>query len=528
MLRRPLLLSFAISAAGLSACGTSSHESAVDTGSPPILTEHCGDITGTETWTEAMNKHVITCDVHVSGALEIEPGVEVYLDPGTTLFIDGGSFAADGTDIHPVLFESNADIPADGDHGGIVADNATIVADYLTVRHGGKDGAALLDLNGGTADLADLELANCPNGGIRSSGTFFTRIAGADIAYVDIPLELPWSAAAVTSDVRAESVGQYIISLLEPEITGDVTLPASDIPYASPGVVIASTGRLEVQDGARLELGGDLQAAGSFVVYGTSDEPAQVVASEGTTATISIDATSPETTIRYADFEGIGLTCANDLLYLKDSVIADPPDIGLLLTGGVKDASADNFADNIFSGPGYGTLAGFEDLLTFGANDWSGSGFDGPAFTGATLDADLVLGALPFNQFLFTTDLVADGTKISLTKTGVIRFSEGAGLDVSNGTLVATGTGFLQEVDQHGGWKGITLQTGTDASVLDDCEVASGGAGGGANITVWSNATITNSIIRDSAGWGILVSGKALPTMTGNIFDGNDLGDVGP
>jgi len=105
-------------------------------------------------------------------------------------------------------------------------------------------------------------------------------------------------------------------------------------------------------------------------------------------------------------------------------------------------------------------------------------------------------------------------------------FDDETGLTLSGGFLSVQESFFGHEDETAGAWRGITASAG-ELSLVDST-VAYGGADAGANLTVSIDATITGNTIRDSEGWGIWVEGKAAPTIEGNTYENNALGDVGP
>jgi hypothetical protein len=107
------------------------------------------------------------------------------------------------------------------------------------------------------------------------------------------------------------------------------------------------------------------------------------------------------------------------------------------------------------------------------------------------------------------------------------------------GSLTAIGTAtlpirFLGEQQVRGYWHGLTFYTNSPANELSYVEVAYGGGGGAvnaANVTVdaFDRLKLTNSVLRESAGWGLYVDfqGTITPSPTssgGNTFSNNTKG----
>jgi len=125
-----------------------------------------------------------------------------------------------------------------------------------------------------------------------------------------------------------------------------------------------------------------------------------------------------------------------------------------------------------------------------------------------------------------------------------VSFLLGAGADLTvagtRGSLSAVGTAaapirFLGEQAMPGYWEGLFFHSDNAANELTHVEVAHAGGGGGsnpANVTVGSfdRLRLTNSLIRNSAGWGLFVqpSGMLVPGPAlgaGNAYISNALGN---
>ena len=291
--QRPWRLGVALLSLSWLGCDSSSSkpDSGVqDTGMGVVPTEHCGPVAGTETWSAAQNPHVLTCDVEVSGSLELEPGVEVFLDLGTTLSVNAGTLSALGEQATPILLESNSDFPLAGDHGGLVASDAQLELSWVTVRHGGQQGG-LIDIDGGTTSLTHVSLANGSNQGLRCFQGEFTALNGLSVAYVSTPLLIPWNAASVLGDLELEEVGVEHVILYGDTLAREVVLPALDLPYYSGGVTVQAGGQLDVEGGATLQLAGDLQVeeGGALIIWGEMDQDARLESQDVESVTVSLE-----------------------------------------------------------------------------------------------------------------------------------------------------------------------------------------------------------------------------------------------
>lgn len=97
----------------------------------------CGTLTGSTTWTAAGNPFYVTCDVTVEqgASLTVQAGVTVLVSPGSHFWVDGALLVS-GTVSQPVVFESNATMPAPNDWGGLILQRANYgQITGLVVRH---------------------------------------------------------------------------------------------------------------------------------------------------------------------------------------------------------------------------------------------------------------------------------------------------------------------------------------------------------------------------------------------------------
>ncbi len=493
----------------------------------PVTIEHCGEIDGEETWTIDAT-HVLTCDVTVSGTLTLDPGVEIYVDRGYALRIEGGSMVAIGESEDAILLASHEGFPLAGDWVGLVGQDADIQLAWVTLRHAGSDGA-LVALEGGAASLDQVILSNGIEAGLTAEGTSFSNISAIEVAYVPTPLELPWTAAQVLSGVFFQEVGSEYVALSEPTLEAEASLPALDFPYHSTGVTIGNGGWLQVGSGATLVMSGDIVVEdGSFLAYGDQVTSATVRAlDESTGFAIQIGDQAEAATFRYATIHGASIQSAASELYFEDCEVTGALDTALTVTGGIKDAHPDNLTDNSFAGAGLGLLVDFDLLSAIGSNDLSGSSFDGVAVASGSVEAGMTTSDWPSEQVLVTGELELAGGDWALTG-GTLLFADGAGLTIDGATFTAEGVTFQHQGETAGGWTGITVAEGSDDVTIQNGTVSHGGAEKGANITLASHASVSGNTISHSAGWGIMVQGDAEPTIEGNSYQNNTLGDVGP
>ncbi|MFH1463236.1 MAG: hypothetical protein ABIO70_02515 [Pseudomonadota bacterium] len=482
---------------------------------------------GEETW-EASAIHVLTCDVTVTGALTIAPGGEVYADRGTRLAIDHGSLVAQGSGEDPILLASHEGFPLAGDWVGLVGDEADVQLASVTLRHAGSEGA-LISLAGGSASLESVILSNGISQGLYATGTAFSAIHDIEVAYVPAPLVLPWTAAQVLGEIFFQEVGDEVIALSEDTLTQPATLIAQDYPYRSQGLTISGGGQLTVSGGATLELSGDIEVEdGGLAVYGDTIQRAVLSAGETDGGfTVHLGAAATAATFRYAIVSGGSVVSDAPALFFTDTEVSALDQPALTVHGGVKDDDSGNLDDNTLSGAAPGLVVDLDLLPLVGENDCSGSAFDGVAVAGGAVSEGLVIASWPSDPVLVSADLSLTGGAVDLTD-GRLSFADGVGLTVDGAHFTATGTTFQHEGGATGGWAGITVAAGSDDALFDGATVTQGGADGGANLTLAADATVRDSLVSYSAGWGILVVGDANPTLEANTYQNNALGDVGP
>jgi parallel beta-helix repeat protein len=496
-----------------------------DTAPTIHITPHCGDITGEETWYASDNRHLLECDVVVTGTLILDPGAEVYFNPGTALRVNGGTLTAVGNQHDPILMESAAETPDAGDHGGIVGTDATIAIDWLTLRHGGAEGG-LLQLTGGTADIGNSTFANGPTTGIVGDGTTFTRLTNLTIAYVPTGLVLPWNAPQVLLGIIYDQVGTQSILLPDDVLTETAILPDVGYIYITGALTVQEKAQLTINGGALLKMGGDLVVHGGLSVFGDYSAPAQLEGLDHAPFAISIESSAFKATFRYAQVKDATLTIAAEELYAKSSEFTDSTGDVLTVTGHVKDNNAANLDQNKFAGAGYGLVIAPWLLGSVGTNDYSSSSFNGVAVAGGTIAEDVEVDELPSDNLMVLGSVTVDGATLSFSG-GTFLFADDTSFTVENGSVEVSGASFVHAGSTAGGWYGITLGDGADYSFLDNTEVGYGGADGGANITISSSPTVRSCTIHDSAGWGIYVEAGASPEFEDNTYSNNALGNVG-
>ncbi len=490
--------------------------------------EHCGAITGEATWS-ADYGHRITCDVVVTGSLTLEPGVQVVAELGTALRIEEGTLQAVGSSSEPLLLASAQPFPLEGDWVGLVGQDASVDLAHLTVRHAGSEGA-LVWLDGGAASVSNVVLSNSTQRGLYADGTEFSVIEELEVAYAEEPLSIPWPAAAVLSGIYLDQVDGAAVRLLGESLDSSVGLAPIDVPYLCEGVSVGDGGVLWMDGGAMLATTGDIDVGGggSIVMRGSFDATAALLGWEGAEFTVTIDAGATMADFRWASIVGGGVVSAIPDLSFRYSEINGAPGTALEITGGVDTGVISQLTDCSFAGDGYGLVVSPSVLPWVGENDYSGSSWDGVVLQGGDLVEDTSLGSETSPDLLVLEEIRVLAGTLSATGPGTWHFDDGGGLVVDGGSLNASDLTFTHVGETPGGWEGIVVIDAGQRTFIERCEVAFGGAWDGANVTLEDDASVRQSTLRDSAGWGILVGHGADADLLGNTYDGNAQGDVGP
>jgi len=125
----------------------------------------------------------------------------------------------------------------------------------------------------------------------------------------------------------------------------------------------------------------------------------------------------------------------------------------------------------------------------------------------------------------------ARGPTLTIEPGVVVKFAEDASLQIGSGSylgkLIADGEPgnkitFTGTAATPGWWRGIRFEPGSHDSIIDNAIVEYGGHSWGSNIYLnGASPTISDSIIRNSSGYGILFGDDSSPTLTGNQIDDN-------
>jgi hypothetical protein len=227
---------------------------------------------------------------------------------------------------------------------------------------------------------------------------------------------------------------------------------------------------------------------------------------------------------------------AFDRLRLSHTVLRASGGVGLLVgdDANLPDFEVNTFRDNTAAGVRLplellGALDTSSDYLT-----GNGNGFldvlESPVHRQQTWRVTSLPIRVSGQSTIWSAVVVSPGANF--------RFASEASWNIQ-GSLSAVGTEtakirFTGEQEVRGSWQGLAFNSNAAANELTHVEVAYGGGNGGsqaANVTIgtFDRLRITNSLIRDSAGWGLYAGASAvifpMPLSAGNnTFINNVLG----
>jgi len=110
------------------------------------------------------------------------------------------------------------------------------------------------------------------------------------------------------------------------------------------------------------------------------------------------------------------------------------------------------------------------------------------------------------------------GAKLTVKENGGVLTADAGGAETIS---------FVGARSAPGHWRAIEIESNDPDNVLDNVEVAHGGSGNWANVWVseGARATVTNSLLRDSATHGIVVGADATFDGSDNVYRNNTDGE---
>jgi len=535
-------------------------------------TYHEGTISADETWYAADNPHIVIGDIDVEAILTLEPGVLVKFNAGTYLWVgdnNPGALSANGTTDSVITFTSNVSTAGPGDWNGIFFDeytiNATTKLNNCVIEYGGGN-----DYGNICCYDASPTITNCT---IRHSSTYgvycdwqgyFTEFSGNTItSNAEYPVRIDGeyvrtlgSGNTLTGNTKdgIEVGGSYITTTgtwfnqgVPYIIAGDLDIQGT----ASPVLTIAAGNTLKFNAGTYLWVGdndpGALLADGSAgqITFTSAISPGSPGDWNGIffdEHTINATTKLNNCLVEYGGGNDYGNICYYDASpTITNCTIRHSSTYGVYCDW--QGYFTEFSGNTITSNAEYPVRIDGEYVRTLGS---------GNTLTGNTKDGIEVGGSYItttgtwFNQgvpYIIAGDLDIQGTAspvLTIAAGNTLKFNAGTYLWVGDddpGALLADGSAgqitFTSAISpgSPGDWDGIFFDEHTidGATKLNNCLVEYGGGNDYGNICCYdASPTITNCAINYSLHWGIYLDGDSNPTMSGNTFEGNVDGDVGP
>jgi PKD repeat protein len=566
--------------------GETDEQTVVITVQVPSVIEHSGNISDDETWIEGV--HLIVSDVYVDGAtLTIEPGAVVMFASGRGLYFgynsgsSGATLVAEGTADKPITFTSSAATKSPGDwdyigfyegassistmqhcvveygggfgssYGEVHLIGSSVSMDHCIIRYSGAFGVSL-NSEAYFESFSENELVENGSNPISIYANYVHTLGEGNTYSGDKPIhvegdeleqpEATWLAQSAAYFIDGDL---YIGSatgtnlMLDPGVEvrvgsgsgiyvgyyggtfGTVTASGTE----SDPVVFTSAAQSGSKspgdwDGIWFDDGAGTASVLDYCVVeyggGYSQNYGMIhVAGSGVSVTNS--------TISYSESMGISLDSESMFMACSDNTFEGNSIVPIEIYG--------NYAHTIGQGNSY--LAGPGILLAgdrVEQADVSWTKQEVPYI----VDNDMYVGS-------------ETGAKLTIEPGTTIQFTESSGFYVGYysgtfGILVADGdpdnlitftSGAPEGFKSAGDWDGIWFYDGTGAnSMMDHCVVSYGGgySNNSGNLSVVNEnpgvPVVSNSVIENSAAWGIYVNNSSSPELTEVTYTNNALGDV--
>ena len=503
------------------------------------------------------------------GALTLSPGVQIRFGSGAGLQVNSdGALVSAGTAAQPVVLRGEQDQRGWWRGLAIYSSDVRNRLAHTTVANGGgarfsgmfaaanvalDDGARLTIEDATIRDSDNIGLAADP-GAAYPSFARNTFTGNATYGVYGNPL----AAGAFDAASTYAGNGDDFVLLYDRNVTDDLTLVALDVPYLIDGSPDVAGAQLTLAAGVemafRADAGLQVNSDGAVRSEGTESAPNVLRGEQATPgywrglAIYSRDARNrlAHTTVAHgggARFSGMfaAATVALDdgaRIEIEDATIRDSGTLGLSADPGVefgafgRNTFTDNETSPIQLAPQ--TAEAFDTASSFAGNE-----DDFVELYDRNVTDDMTLAALDVPYRVSGVPDVAGALLTVAAGTNLV-FASDAGLQInSNAALDIQGTASQRvtargEQATPGYWRGIVLYSNDTRNAIANATIEHGGGarysglGTPANVALDDNVrlTITNSTIRDSAGWGIQVDANAILTATGVTYTDNASGDV--
>ena len=545
--------------------------------------EISSDITEDRTL-EAGPLYIVTRRVRVrDGAqLTIEPGVRLEFQADAGLFVDGNasSLVAVGTSADPIVMTGEQQQVGYWRGIGFQSNNMQNEMAWVEIGYaGGSDWTFIGEAaNIGLEQDARLTLTNSTVTNSAAYGLHGDK--SVDLSgFADNTFENNAEAALNIAFPTAEALDENssfsgntdapYVRIYAENVIDDMTLPslAEGTPYQVHGRPnVRESSMLTIEQGVRMEFGADAGLfidgnGSSLVAVGTPSEPIVMTAIQeqaGFWRGIGIQSNNVQnemTNVEVAYGGGSSWTFIDETaaigleqdsrLMLANSTVRNSAAYGLHAD---KDTDLTGFADNVFTDNGEAPVsipmsaAGYMDGASeFAANDEVYVRvYDRNVIDDMTMTQ--LADGVPYR--IHGTPTVRENSSLTINAGVNMEFAADAGIfiDGNGSSLVAVGTSanpiIMTGVQQQKGfWRGIGFASNNVVNEMTHVEIAYGGGSSwtfiseAANIGLQQDARLklTNSLIRDSAGYGLWLDERAeLSADSGNnTFTGNDEGGTG-
>lgn len=578
--------SFIVSLTVTDSEGTSDETSQTVTVTELTSMEHSGNIDADETWIEGI--HRVTGDIYVNGAtLTIEPGATVIFSGSTGMYLgyysgtSGATLLANGTAQKPITFTASGSSKSAGDwdfigfYGGSSTNSSM---QYCIVEYGGgyADEYGEIYLSGAALSLDHSIIRYSPGLGVcLENDSEFNSFSGNTVSNVGtyaVFVDGNFAHSIGSENTLGSTKGVFVKG---DELTqSEATWLKLDCPYVlgTDLYINSATGaELTLMPGVELQL---MPNAGIYVGYHSSTFGTLIA--EGTeNEHITISSAAPEaarapgdwdfigfyqgagtgSSISYCDISfGGGYGSGYGMIYLYNSevsivhsTIAGSQVQGIALEDA---ASFSEFTGNVLNDHGEAAIEIYGNYVhTLGLGNTFSSG-SSILVKGDVMEQTDVTWLKQDVPYIIDGSLYIQspgGAKLTIEPGTILQFTNTSGMYIAYnsgtyGTLVADGTPedkitFTSDSpsgsEAPGDWYGIWCYNGAGAGTLfDNCILSYGGGYGSnsGNLILYSQTAgvpvITDCEISNSASWGIYQASGTSPTLSGNTFNNNALGNI--